>query len=87
MRLSRNELRYWEPCKIGNIDAAIGKDGLLFAFDPKDVERQLARYPKGRRGTWLFPNGDREIAELAREDMVVVNPQFVYDNWTREEIP
>lgn len=86
MKLSRIELRYWDYCIVGNFEAYISKDGLLFMFNYSDIEHILSNYKQSEPGTWLFPNGDREIAEMTSENRVTVNPQFVYSNFEADNI-
>lgn len=86
MKLNRIELRYWDYCIVDNFEAAISKDGLLFMFNYSDIEHILSNYKQSEPGIWLFPNGDREIAETASGNRVTVNPQFVYSNFDAASI-
>lgn len=67
------------------IDCLVDNDGLLFRFKLIDIEHILAAYPTGKRGrntVWYFnKTRDREIAELDGDE-VIVNPQFVYRNFS-----
>ena len=86
MRLSHGEKKYWITCRVGIIDAAVSKDGLMFMFDQKDIQDALGKYPRGNKVWYFNESRDREIAELGYDSRVTVNPQFVYQNYGYDSV-
>ena len=63
----------FEDCTI----AELGRDGLIYLFDPKDIVPQLNKLYENNSSGWFFNNThDRYCAEIGA-DGILVNPSIV----------
>jgi hypothetical protein len=90
---SKGFKKYYDYCICGDIEAAICKDGLLFAFDYQDIADKLAKFPRadksGGGSVWYFnETRDREMGETWIDTdgtvLVMINPSIVYRWFCKE---